>query len=1052
MIPRKNNLLNLIAVLALIAPGGTQPPAAQAQSVVFVPQQPQAGLHLSAESQGAKDEPRNQLLHLSAVTASTAPGEAVNDSNIVYVCNDSDIGRTGDISMTSPIWSNITPPGVGTINDCVPDPWSPTTTMWVVGSTGIWKGDNLNTATPLWTVLQTTDQIRSATDGFTQNGSEPDRIVPSASISGTVFVLYSHGGLGSTPNTWVGRSTDNGATWAWTRVANEGEQARDFGFAITQNAVSPDNVTVWASTRQDHLYKSTDGGKSFQRVLSLPSTTFYQLHAIYSPPLGNDGSILYVGGGSSSGATSFISKTVDGGMTWATISPVGADSAPRGSLRQYEIAGAAGSASHLYALVQRAQDVVNERKKLYYSSDGGASWSLRQDFASRTDEVLGIGVNATDENRLYVLKDSSSAAATDLIFLSDDGGVTWQDRSGNWRAGVGLWRNAVAVWDASAQPVPLVDLSIDSVEPVQVLEGQDLVQNKSTAVRVVIKNTGSGTADNISVRLDWSSGGSFSESRFYVAEDENMDADDYSLIDDNERYPLSFATNEISKTIFFFSENLAPVNNTIQVSATVDYLGTIIEDDETNNTETISRTVYDVQWTNGVFPNLTIHYARVDWGKTPLQDYYDYITIANEFIRDVYPVSEQRFSPTYNPIGLTNLTPLPANCDLPYETCLWLFLNFITSLYQSLKFENPLADRYIAMVPDGWICTYVPGQTCDKTGMVFPMPVLDDIAIVQPGLTPRGRLPGGESALVAAHEIGHTYGLPVHPCAEEYDGDCNGVPDRIGEFAAPGLWVSRRIPIRVPDEREAYCFMGGGTANHDKKYWVDAEDYAKLFNDHKVVSSSQVSIFDEATQGILATGTFGISGTVTLGTWYVLSEAELSTLTPGPYSFEYQDANGAILYQQSFAITYTVWGETFEQIPFVSTIPYIPNTAKIVVKYENVPLAEKVVSPNTPAVTVVSPNGGEQLSGQAEISWVGADADGDTLAYVIQLTLDNGASWTTLAVGLASTSYMFDVSQLPPGTQYRIKVIASDGINTGQDVSNAPFTILGQVYLPLIMR
>jgi len=33
-----------------------------------------------------------------------------------------------------------------------------------------------------------------------------------------------------------------------------------------------------------------------------------------------------------------------------------------------------------------------------------------------------------------------------------------------------------------------------------------------------------------------------------------------------------------------------------------------------------------------------------------------------------------------------------------------------------------------------------------------------------------------------------------------------------------------------------------------------------------------------------------------------------------------------------------------------------------------------------------------------------------------------------------------------------IKVVATDGINTGQDVSNAPFTIIGQLYLPLILR
>jgi len=47
---------------------------------------------------------------------------------------------------------------------------------------------------------------------------------------------------------------------------------------------------------------------------------------------------------------------------------------------------------------------------------------------------------------------------------------------------------------------------------------------------------------------------------------------------------------------------------------------------------------------------------------------------------------------------------------------------------------------------------------------------------------------------------------------------------------------------------------------------------------------------------------------------------------------------------------------------------------------------------------------------------------------------------------------VWDISRLLPGTQYLIKVVATDGINTGQDVSDAPFTITGQLYLPLILR
>lgn len=378
-----------------------------------------------------------------------SPKYAAVDSNIVYVCSTSNIGRTNDISVQSPVWTNITPPDVGTLNDCVPDPLKPQEKMWAVSTNGIWKGQNLNTTTPLWTLLRTTDQIRSDTDGFTQNGSA-DRIIPSIGIPGMVFVLYSHGGLGSAPKTWVGRSTDDGLTWFWSKVADQGEQARDFGFAILQKVSSPDAVTIWATAKRGHLYTSTDGGKTFSQNQQLPPSNFYQLHTIYAPVADTDGLILYVADGSGTGGAAYIYRTLDGGDTWTNIAPVGGDSQPRGPLRQYEITGPPSSSAHLYALVQRPQDVVGENKKLYYSADGGALWTLRYDFGAWPFDVLGIGLNPIDENLLYVLRqDLNGAVSSTLIFSSNDGGTTWSDKSGNWKANVGDWTGAIAIWDTS---------------------------------------------------------------------------------------------------------------------------------------------------------------------------------------------------------------------------------------------------------------------------------------------------------------------------------------------------------------------------------------------------------------------------------------------------------------------------------------------------------------------------------------------------------------------------------------------------------------------------
>jgi hypothetical protein len=93
--------------------------------------------------------------------------------------------------------------------------------------------------------------------------------------------------------------------------------------------------------------------------------------------------------------------------------------------------------------------------------------------------------------------------------------------------------------------------------------------------------------------------------------------------------------------------------------------------------------------------------------------------------------------------------------------------------------------------------------------------------------------------------------------------------------------------------------------------------------------------------------------------------------------------------------------------------------------------------------------------GPATIRWSGSDADGDALSYAVLISPDNGATWEPVTGDLTATRYTWDFSQLPAGANYRIKVIATDGINTGHDLSDAPFTIKAPeapIYLPLILR
>lgn len=124
-----------------------------------------------------------------------------------------------------------------------------------------------------------------------------------------------------------------------------------------------------------------------------------------------------------------------------------------------------------------------------------------------------------------------------------------------------------------------------------------------------------------------------------------------------------------------------------------------------------------------------------------------------------------------------------------------------------------------------------------------------------------------------------------------------------------------------------------------------------------------------------------------------------------------------------------------------------PSTGAIIElqKLPSTTLFTIVRSMDSPVVTVLSPNGGESWTGSpVAINWTASDKNKDPLTYLIQYSPDNGTMWVPLASGLKGTSYIVDPSSLPGGNGGRIRVVASDGFNNGEDVSDGPFTVSGK--------
>lgn len=102
-----------------------------------------------------------------------------------------------------------------------------------------------------------------------------------------------------------------------------------------------------------------------------------------------------------------------------------------------------------------------------------------------------------------------------------------------------------------------------------------------------------------------------------------------------------------------------------------------------------------------------------------------------------------------------------------------------------------------------------------------------------------------------------------------------------------------------------------------------------------------------------------------------------------------------------------------------------------------------------PTVAIQQPAGGAVIDNQLTITWTASDPDpGDHLLYTVQYSHNNGAAWHTIVTndpGLPNgggTITLDDLGSLPGGgaNQSRIRVLASDGYNTGIATSQA-FTV-----------
>ena len=221
----------------------------------------------------------------------------------------------------------------------------------------------------------------------------------------------------------VYKSEDGGKTWKNMGLTHSEHIGR-----ILIDPRNPNIIYVasqgplWAAGGDRGLYKSTDGGKTWNCVLRISENT--GVTDVEMDPTNPD--ILYAASYQrrrhvwtliDGGPESAIYKSTDAGQSWTKLK----EGLPDVDLGKIGLAVSPVSPNVLYATIEAA----DHKGGIFRSTDYGVSWERMNDFDQTAMYYGTIYADPKDVNRIYVMNT--------LIQVSDDGGKTLHPLGEKWK-------------------------------------------------------------------------------------------------------------------------------------------------------------------------------------------------------------------------------------------------------------------------------------------------------------------------------------------------------------------------------------------------------------------------------------------------------------------------------------------------------------------------------------------------------------------------------------------------------------------------------------------
>ncbi|HJZ90584.1 MAG TPA: hypothetical protein VKE40_06895 [Gemmataceae bacterium] len=221
----------------------------------------------------------------------------------------------------------------------------------------------------------------------------------------------------------VYKSIDGGRSWQ-----HVGLKASEHIGKILIDQRDSDKVYVaaqgplWGPGGDRGLYKTTDGGKSWSKILNISENT--GVTDVVQDPRDPDVMLAaayqrrrHVYTIVNGGPESALHRTTDGGKTWTKVRA----GLPSGDLGRIGLAASPSDPDTVYAIVEAAE----KQGALFRSTDRGITWEKRNPFDQQGQYYAHTVVDPKDRDRVYIMNVN--------ILVSDDGGKTLSALPGRWK-------------------------------------------------------------------------------------------------------------------------------------------------------------------------------------------------------------------------------------------------------------------------------------------------------------------------------------------------------------------------------------------------------------------------------------------------------------------------------------------------------------------------------------------------------------------------------------------------------------------------------------------